>query len=381
MSQGPPDRPRILQVFYGLGTGGTEKLIADLAVGLRHFGFHVTVGTFWGGPFAETIRQGGGDVAVLGASAVRPRLARMAVHFNRLRSLLGRDFDIVHTHSLGILWRVLAASLPRRSWTWVHTEHIPVDLPGLYSPWLVRLAPGLLRRPDFLTAVSRETCAYYVNTAGVAAERIRHVPNGVDVRRFANTRDRLALRDQLRIPPDAWLVGTVANLRPEKNHVVLLKALARVRETVPTAHLVLAGEGPLLGTLQGHAEHLGVAPFVHWLGARTDVPEILRMLDVFCLPSSREGMPLSILEAMAAGCPVVATHTTGTADIVEPEATGLLAPVGDTEKLTEQLLRVHDDPVLRSRLANAARRYVMGHARMDSMLSEYSRLYSRLGNT
>ena len=131
----------------------------------------------------------------------------------------------------------------------------------------------------------------------------------------------------------------------------------------------------MLAALQAEARCLGIAPFVHFLGARTDVPEILNALDLYCLPSRFEGMPISILEAMAARCPIVATRVPGTVDLVEDGRTGVLVPAEDTRMLADQLLRVGADAELRRRLVEAARTHVAEHATSDAMLRHYARLY------
>lgn len=366
---------RVLQVFFGLSTGGIERLITDLAVGLPAPRFRVSVATYQGGPFETAIRGAGGDVMMLGAPELR-RLARMSVHFRRLREVLSSDIDVVHTHSLGILWRVLVASTSRRTWRWIHTEHVRVDVPDLYTQGLLSVAPMLLRRPDVVTGVSDSICDYLVNVAKVTASRVHRVPNGVDIQRFAEVNDRSVAKRRLGIPDDAWVVGTVANLRPQKNHLALLRALARVQMRIPRARAVFAGEGPLLLNLQSHARRLGVASLVHFLGARTDVAAILGAVDVYCLPSRFEGMPISLLEAMAAGCPIVATRVPGTVDVIEHERTGLLVPLDNIEVLADQIVRLHDDRGLRARLSCAGRRHVACHFASDAMLRRYERLYT-----
>ena len=140
------------------------------------------------------------------------------------------------------------------------------------------------------------------------ANRVRVIPNGVDTDRYRPAKADAKLRQQLGIPRTAPLAGIVAVLRPEKNHEMFLRVAAQVHEEVPEAHFLVIGDGPRRAELEALSAELGLSQCVHFLGKRPDVPELLNLLDVFVLTSRMEANPVSILEALATGKPVVATR-------------------------------------------------------------------------
>jgi glycosyltransferase involved in cell wall biosynthesis len=173
----------------------------------------------------------------------------------------------------------------------------------------------------------------------------------------------------------------VGNLRPQKNHELALRALADLRRHVPAAWLVLAGDGERRERLEAMARDLGVGDRARFLGARLDVPELFGTFDIYCLPSHFEGMPLSILEAMAARKPVVGTRVPGIDDLIEDEVTGLLTPANDAKALSQALLRVHADRGLGQRLVDAGWRHVDRHGRFETMVQQYADLYEALAKS
>jgi glycosyltransferase involved in cell wall biosynthesis len=370
---------RLLYLVPVLETGGTERLVSDLALGLTGPGYRVSVAAFRGGEFAKEIGRNGVTPTILGDGVTaRTRLGRLAQLRRRLRRLLGSGFDIVHTHHLGMLGHVLAACPGKRPWKWVHTEHVPIDGDPTCARVLARLAPFLLRWPDALTGVCDAVCDYYVKRASIPAAQVHTIYNGVDVDQFAKPRDGSVKRREQGIPDDAWVVGIVANLRAQKNHALALRAFARVRAEAPAARLVLVGGGPLMGALREQAQGLGIADSVSFLGPRTDVPELFATFDAYCLPSHYEGMPLSLFEAMAARCPIVATRVPGIREVVVDGETALLVPPDDAASLADALLRLRADRDLAAALARAAWRYVDEHGRGVAMRQRYNALYEAL---
>jgi len=232
----------------------------------------------------------------------------------------------------------------------------------------VRLAP--FRR---IVAVSAEVRARYHGELGVPARKLAVVPNGIRVTPVAPLPDAGRRAALLRGRPD-YLVLTPARLHEQKGHRFLLRAAAQV----PDATFVLAGDGPLRAELETLAGELGIADRCIFLGHRTDVAELLALADVVVLPSLYEGLPVSILEAMAARRPVLATAIGGTDEVVEHEATGLLVPSRDPNALAAALRRLHGDAALADRLAAAGRERVEREFSMEATARGVMRIYDEI---
>lgn len=378
-------RFNVLYFIPAFGTGGTERLVADWVTHLDSSRFRLSVCTQLDGLFGETLARRGYPVHILGEQTngrrpgVRGKVTGLVGRVARLRALLRREaIDIVHTHHLGPLLHAFLAGLPSRRWRWVHTEHIRPDVDIGYATWLERIGRRIVSAPDVVTGVSDAVGAYLRESAGVPAGRVKVIYNGVDVDRFAGPYDGAAKRRELRIPADAWVIGLVANLRPQKNHELLLRAFARVRPAVPAARLVLVGDGERRAGLERLAAELGVGEHVQFLGSRLDVPELYATFDVYCLPSHYEGMPLTVFEAMAAGRPIVATSVVGIREVIAPGETGLLVPPDDAGALAQAFVRLRREAALAEELASAALRYVDKHARLEGMVGQYAALYERV---
>jgi glycosyltransferase involved in cell wall biosynthesis len=179
----------------------------------------------------------------------------------------------------------------------------------------------------------------------------------------------------LGIPPGGVAVGFVGIFEPRKGVLDLARAWQRVARAATHAHLVLTGRGRLEPAMH---EVLDGAPRVHWLGYRSDVPRVMRALDVLVLPSLLEGAPNVVLEAMAAGRAVVATAVSGTPELVDEGRTGLLVPPGDPDALATAIVRLVGDPAQRERMGEAGRAAAAERFRMDAMLDAYEALFERV---
>ena len=242
---------------------------------------------------------------------------------------------------------------------------------GVYAAWLARVPaivgtaqlymelrgspryPLALRPHRRIIAVSEEVKARYAEDLRVPARKLVVVRNGIQVPPPDRSADASLRAELIRNRPD-YLVLTPARLHPQKGHAVLLAAAAQV----PEATFVLAGDGPLRAELEQQARALGVADRCVFLGYRPDVPALMAAADLVVLPSLFEGLPVSVLEAMAAQRPVVATAIGGTDEAVTDSETGLLVPAGDSTALAAAIRRVRVDPALARRLAVAGRERV-----------------------
>jgi glycosyltransferase involved in cell wall biosynthesis len=268
----------------------------------------------------------------------------------------------------------LAAAALRRVPAVVATVHLFVD--GLINSNVrlqVRVVGAGVHR---YLAVSRHVRDRLAAAIGLPERKLRVVPNGIDPAPFTRPADP-ALRTRLAGTPDRPLVLTAARLTPQKAIDVLLSAAV----LVPEAVFVIAGDGPERAALEARAKALGVAQRVRLLGARGDVAELLAACDLFVLPSLFEGLPLSVLEAMAAAKPVVATRIGGTVEAVVDGETGILVPPGDAGALAAAIRTFLTDPERARRSGEAGRARLRDRftaaAMIDGVTAAYEELLDR----
>jgi glycosyltransferase involved in cell wall biosynthesis len=203
--------------------------------------------------------------------------------------------------------------------------------------------------------------------------------NGIDLAPYAPPPpDRSAVRAELGLFPADFVLIQVARLDYLKDHATALRVLDRVRRANPSVRLVLVGEGPEWGPIEDLIDRLELRPFVRLLGLRRDVPRLLAAADVFLLTSVSEGIPLTVIEAMASGLPVVATRVGGLPEVVEEGTTGLLAPAGDAAGLGAHALTLAADPELRARMGRRGRQRAVDVFSEAGMVAAYRDAYAEL---
>lgn len=295
--------------------------------------------------------------------------------FVRLGRVL-REFQphVVHTHRY-VLRYLLPSLVVRRAQAWVHTVHnlAEKEVDGL-GRWVHRLAFRLGVVP---VAIADEVAQSLERVYGV--RHVPLIPNGIPVERYALGEGvRKSWREREGFDEDAFLLVSVARLSPQKDHVTLIRAFSKAVSHQPNLHLLLVGDGPLRPQLEAEVRGLGLGGKVHFLGVRTDVPEILAAADVFVLSSRWEGNPLSVMEAMAAGKPVISTAVGGVPELVESGVTGFLVRPGDAQDLAQAIVRVAGDPDLRLRLGHAAHGEAKRRFDVRIMVERYEVLYEQL---
>ena len=241
-----------------------------------------------------------------------------------------------------------------------------------------------MQRQDRVVAVGEAVRQALVNNEGIAESRIDVIYNGVDLTPHlaATAADRRDMRSQLKVGDDELMVVQVARLNSLKDHATAIRAIERLAERGCPVRLVVVGDGEERPALEQLVRQRNLGKFVKFLGMRQDVPRILAGADVCLLTSISEGIPLTLIEAMAAGLSVVSTDVGGVAEVVEHEQTGFLATAGDDAQLARQLAELADNPSLRRTLGENGRK--RAKARFDAvrMRREYERLLvSMLANT
>ena len=300
--------------------------------------------------------------------------------YRALVALLRETPVQVFHNQIGIAWEGhwgTRAAREARVPVVVSTEHLPYVLP--YDD-ATKLKAEVNRLVDRIITVSAESRRSHLASGIAHPDQIVTIPNGIDASAFAST-DPTAhapLRRQLGLAPTAPVVGTVARLSEQKGHRYLLEAWPQVRAVVPDAELLLVGDGPLRGELEQQAQALGIAGSVRFPGTRTDVPALLGLFTVAVLPSRFEGMPLFVLEAMAAGRPVVGTRVCGASEAIAEGETGLLVPPQDPAALATAVTSLLCAPAKAARMGHAGRVRLLRYYQARRMVADTCALYTTL---
>jgi len=363
-----------LHLITELDTGGAQKALARLLAHLDRTRFTPHVACLYNSDkaVAQEIRALGVPVTDLGMTAKWRWDA-----FWRLYRLLRRERPtILHSWMFhaNVPGRVIGrlAGVPI-----IITSRRNVEIGGEMRERLLRWTAGL---DDKVIAVCELARRAQIERTHAAPQNVVTVHNGLDVAEFGtlNPEARATTREAFGIPPTAPLVGSVGRLHPQKDFATLLKAMVCVRDRLPDAHLLLVGDGDLKPELVSQARSLELAQTVTFAGHRTDIPEILSAVDLLVLPSLWEGLPNALLEAMAAGLPVVATAVGGTPEVVVDGVTGFLVPPRDPQALADAILRLLRNPELRQRMGEAGRARVAAHFSIEQMVHKTEALYEQL---
>jgi glycosyltransferase involved in cell wall biosynthesis len=359
-----------MQMTDVTGRGGAEKALVDLALGLDRNRYQVTVcATRTAGNYQPLLDAAGVRSIILERHSRRD-LGKLAGLVRRLRR---ERVHVLHTHLFGSnTWGRL---LGRLAGVPIIIAHEHWSSKAQKEIWVDRL---LYRLSDRILVPSQASKRIVMALEGIPARYIDVIYNGVDISRFCPDADRGAVRQELNLPEDAVVVGTVGRLSADKggqDH--LIRAVAGVRRAHPGVRLLIVGDGPLRPGLEAlAATELGEA--ARFTGQRADVARLLGALDVFVLPSLREALPIAVLEAMAMRLPAVATRVGGVPEVVEDGMTGFVVPPGDEVALRAALARLVDDPGLRDRLGAAGQARVHAHFTLQQMVRQVEHLYDAL---
>lgn len=360
--------PSVLQVVLSLNPGGTERLVLDLVKRLAGDSRQAVCCLDAAGAWGEALKASGTPVTTLGRQpGFHPSLAR------RLAAAARQvDADVLHCHQYSPFVYGALARLGRPGFRIVFTEHGRLsDAPPSRKRRL--LNPLLSHAATRIASVSHDLKRHMV-AEGLPEHRIEVVHNGIDLGPGPASDAGAELRRRLALPADALVVGTVARLDPVKHLQALVEATAQLVGRGRQVHAVIVGDGQERGPLEQETRARGLEHAVHFLGHRDDARAYLPGLDVFVNTSISEGISLTILEAMAAGVPVVATAVGGTPEVVTDQV-GRLVPARDPAALAAALETLAADPSLRAMLGRAARARVAGHFTIEAMTARYLTMY------
>jgi glycosyltransferase involved in cell wall biosynthesis len=366
----PPKTLRVLQVLATDATGGTELMVVMLARELRARGVEVEVALLRRrGPISERLRaEGVPTYSLEGLGATVGSGLRLA------RLLRGRRYDLINAYGFkaSMVARVVArVRRPRPQVVCGVQERHVTETEDVDSP-KARLAGAIERRAAPLVDVyeANSTGALDVlQEYGIDRSKLRYVPNGIEVERWPFRGNGSEAHEPL--------VICIARFVARKRQIDLVHAAEMLTRRGASFRIVMAGVGPSLEEVRAAANNSAAAERLEFPGeiARVDVVELCRRAAVFVLPSTSEGMPASLMEAMALGVPVIGTAVNGISDLIEHEKTGLLVPPCDPSALAAALERLLEDRELGARLAAAARRRIEERHSLEAMITAKEALY------
>jgi len=340
----------VVHMIGSLHTGGTERALVNLMLAADRRDFRYTVVCLgFRGELAPIIEAAGIPVRVL-----RIRHRHLLYSLPRLARWLRREHvDVVHTHMYwAALWGRIAGRLAGVP-VMVTTEHGPDLWKGrrhvFVDRWLTRWTARHI-------AVARDGLEIRVRRERVRPDRIILIPNGVAIPPVPRDPEcARRARAELALAPDAPIIGTVGRFVPEKGYGYLLEALKLARGEVPGLRWLAIGDGVLRPELAARATEMGLDQAVIWAGLRQNVETLLSAMDVWVMSSISEGLPVALLEAMAAGCPIVSTRVGGIPDAVTDGIEAVLVPSRDPVALANAIVQLVRDPESAHRLGDAAR--------------------------
>jgi glycosyltransferase involved in cell wall biosynthesis len=354
---------------------GGEQQVLYLLDGLKKRGIPSTIVAQPGKPMAERALANGHDVVELKMRGEVDLPAAL-----KLSGIMQRGrFSIVHAHTshAHTLGAVAAALLgPRRRPKVVVARR--VDFSIFRHSFLGLNHLKYLHGVDQYVTVSEAIRRVLIDD-GVPGERIECVHSGIDLAKITDAPERTAeLRAELGVPDGHVLIGNVAHMADHKGQRYLIEAAPAILAERPETTFAIVGKGELRDDLAERAERLGLKERVLFPGFRTDVPSLLKAFDLFVMPSHMEGLGTSVLDAMAAGTPVVGTEAGGMPEAIEDGVTGIVCPIRDAGAIAAGVLRLLADPAEATRMAEAAAARVRERFSTDSMVEGTIRVYRRL---
>ena len=374
MARSAARKIRVLNLLTNFHIGGTERQVTNIALQLDSSRFNLHL---------ACLRNSGELLEELGGLDVPKPEFRIGSLYGFATFLQGiklirylRRNRIEMVHSYGTYPNIFAIPAAKLAGVPVVIASIR-DRGDILSPWQRWLQKLVCRLADCVL-VNASSIRDTLIEQGYRGDNIIVIPNGVMPSKLASFRDGAELRAELGLPVAAPVVILFSRLNRMKGIEYFLEAAVVVLKEFPDVKFVIAGDGANRPELEAYAAKLSIAPSVLFTGFRTDLPDLLREADISVLPSLSEGLSNSLLEAMSAGVPVIATNVGGNPEIVEDGVSGILVPVRDSAALAEAMVRMFCNPELRKAMGAAGRKRIATTFSMERSLESVERLYEKL---
>ena len=365
-------KKNILFVLNSLGTGGSERVVLDISRRIDRDKF-VPYVLGINPPCELEIKFRENNIWA------RCLTKRKGIDFRLMmevfRIMRDKQIDIVNAHHFSPFVHASIGSILNGSYL-SYTDHTVAEIRRIPLFWKI-LGMFLLKKSFAVIGISHGCTRELQKTFHVKKAKTHTILNAIDIDRFTQKSiDKKALKKNLNLKSDDAVIGMVGNLRPQKNHASLIKACRIMLDMGNPVKILIIGDGPLRTELENLSSTLGVEEHVLFLGARHDVSSLYMIMDVYCLCSHYEGLPLTILEAMTSRIPVVGTDVDGIREIIRHEKTGMIVEADDPEALAYTLNKILKDRSLAYAIASNGYHYVEKKHGMASWIESYKVLFS-----
>jgi glycosyltransferase involved in cell wall biosynthesis len=361
------NNPYVVHLIPSLEVGGMERLVADLALG-RTAGKTSILCLNMLGTLGEQIEN---DIPIEVLDIPNNLIFATIAVYKALKKLKP---DIIHCHNLQahFFGGLCAMFLPKTQVVLTkHGQHVPT------SGWTSVINKRTLQKSK-IVGVSADITQIMKNSVTKNKFPIEYIPNGISLTPYNNFKPKDAAKVALEISPSTFCVGIVARLSPPKDHLLLIDAIAVLSKTYPDIKLIIVGCGPLKNKIEDYIASNQYEHVVTMLGERNDIANILNALDVFALTSSSEGIPMTILEAMAASLPVIATEVGGIPQVVIDNKTGTLVKDKDKDGLIEAIKLLIEQPQLRQEFGEEGHLLLKNNYSINQIVANYENVYTNI---
>jgi glycosyltransferase involved in cell wall biosynthesis len=370
-------KTNILFVLIQLAVGGSERVVLELTKHLDRSLFNVFVAFFSDGALRKSFNEACQEIFHI------PKKKRFDLNamLQISRIIRDRHIDVINAHHyMPFVYSYLGSKVMNKK-RLIYTEHSVPEVEAMLASKHKHFCNLMLRKTDAVVGVSSEIEESLRKAFPIHTRKIKSIINGLDVDRFNAPINRNKVRLGWGILPEHFVIGNVANFRKVKNHACLIRAFGRLNAIYPNTRLVLVGRS-YTGDGENSEEevrHLidgcNLQGRVILTGYQEDIPRILHMFDVFCLPSFSEGLPVSILEAMSSGVPVVGSDVGGIREVISDGKTGLLFPSNDDNTLAQTMEHLILRPDLRESISKNAFSYVSQNHGLKQWILIYQHLF------
>lgn len=369
------DKINVLFVMMHLKGGGSERLVHNLALKLDRRFFNPSIAYF----FKD------GELKEFNNNEVQlyhiPKIKRFDIStMQRIGDIIRRNnIHVVNAHHFMPMVYSFYGCKIANSCKLIYTEHAKSEVEKVPWSWK-KIGSYLLNRSDAAVGVTKDVSETIHNRFKLHPSKVFTIKNGVDLNAYRGCNNKEKLRKELGIAGDEKIIGIVANLKRIKNHIFLLKAFDELVKNYKKVKLLLIGQGFENDTenteaeLQGFVNEKGLGKKVLLLGYRPDIPSLLNIMDIFCLTSFNEGLPISLIEAMAAGLPVVGTDVEGIRGTILHDKNGFLVKTDDIHELRNVLHMLLKDEPLRQRFGKESK-FLSKEYSLEQCGSEYENLF------